>query len=59
MIGASGLLINNTLTSFWKIAYHQQRKILVDIREHFPVLFKELHRDSRRHLPVCGTRESF
>ena len=57
MIGAGGLLINNTLTSFWKIAYHQQRKILVDIREHFPVLSKNC--TVIRHLPVCVTRESF
>jgi len=38
ILGATGLLINNTLASFWITAYTGQQRILNDIRENVPAL---------------------
>jgi hypothetical protein len=39
-ICASGFLTNNTIASFWSIAYKKEKEILANIRETFPTLPK-------------------
>jgi hypothetical protein len=38
LFAASGILINNTIASFWVSAYREQQQILADIRQTFPAL---------------------
>src|SRR5688572_26422553 len=38
LLGVSGFLINNTIATFWMVAYRQERMILADIFQRFPSL---------------------